>query len=94
MDICKVAKCVKGFVQGGAVNRVATASRNCGANVGRAVQKSAGKAPNYAAVSINGCIVYMPVEQAAKTKGVKILKEGLSSVDDILKAMQTYCNVI
>lgn len=53
---------------------------------------STGKIPSYAAVEVNGLVVFMPVEQIPE--GAKVLSGTLSSVDDMLKAMSIHHNVV
>ena len=43
------------------------------------------KAPNYAAVNVNGLVVYMPVEEIPE--GATVLAEGLNSQERIINAI-------
>lgn len=59
----------------------------------KTVTETASKAPSYAAVKINGLVVYMPVSQISQHKGAEILsKTALNSADDILAEMGKHCN--
>ena len=59
----------------------------------KTVANAVSKAPSYAAVKINGSVLYMPVSQISKYKGAEVLsKNVLNSVDDIFTEMGKYCN--
>ncbi len=57
-----------------------------------AVKSAKSAIPNYAAVKVNGLVVFMPVDNIPK--GAEIVKGGLNSLDDIMKAMATHHNTV
>lgn len=48
------------------------------------------KAPRYAAVKVNGLVVYMPVEEIPE--GAEVLTKELNSPEEIIKAFATHGN--